>query len=175
MGVFDVGRETGAAGRRRGLRRIGSGPESNRTGAGLDCARSRSPTLNGIEAARRIRKLSYQSKILFLSQESSADVAREAFRLGALGYVVKTRAGTELLSAVEAVLQAKQFVSRGLRCYEFPERPDVQSPNRHEIFFCSDDKALVDSFTRVIAAALNTGNAAIVSATASHRDSVLQK
>jgi DNA-binding NarL/FixJ family response regulator len=41
------------------------------------------PTLNGIEAARRIRKLSPKSKILFVSQESAADVVGEAFRLGA--------------------------------------------------------------------------------------------
>src|ERR1700739_185664 len=63
------------------------------------------PTLNGVEAARRIRKLSPKSKILFVSQESSADVVQEAFRLGALGYVIKTHARTELLAAVEAVCQ----------------------------------------------------------------------
>jgi len=40
------------------------------------------PTLNGIEAARRIRKLSPESKILFVSQDSAADVVEEAFRLG---------------------------------------------------------------------------------------------
>src|SRR5580693_4119390 len=67
------------------------------------------PNLNGIEAARRIRKLSPQSKILFVSQESSADVVHEAFSLGARGYVVKIQAGSELLAAVETVLQGKQF------------------------------------------------------------------
>jgi DNA-binding NarL/FixJ family response regulator len=60
------------------------------------------PTLNGIEAARRIRKLSPESKILFVSQESSTDVVQEALSLGALGYVVKARAGSELLAAVTA-------------------------------------------------------------------------
>jgi len=40
------------------------------------------PSMNGIEASRRIRKLSPESKILFVSQESSADVVEEAFRLG---------------------------------------------------------------------------------------------
>jgi CheY-like chemotaxis protein len=73
------------------------------------------PSLNGIDAARRIRKLSPKSKILFMSQESSADVVREAFALGALGYVVKSHAGSELLRAVEAVLQGRLFVSTACR------------------------------------------------------------
>lgn len=72
------------------------------------------PSLNGIEAARRIRKLSPESKLLFVSQEFSADLMQEAFRLGALGYVVKTKAGVELLAAVEAVCHGRLFVSAGL-------------------------------------------------------------
>jgi DNA-binding NarL/FixJ family response regulator len=72
------------------------------------------PNLNGIEAARQIRKLSQKSKILFVSQESSADVVQEAFRIGALGYVVKANAGSDLLPAVEAVCQGKRFVSARL-------------------------------------------------------------
>jgi len=68
------------------------------------------PTLNGIEAARRIRKLAAESNIIFLSQESSADVVQEALSLGAQGYVLKTRAASELLTAVEAVMLGKQFV-----------------------------------------------------------------
>src|SRR5215467_4516851 len=47
------------------------------------------PTLNGIEVARRIRALCPQSKILFMSQEASADVVQEALATGARGYVVK--------------------------------------------------------------------------------------
>jgi len=72
------------------------------------------PTLNGIEAARRIREVSPQSKILVLSQESSADLVHAVLSLGALGYVVKARAGSELLAAVEAVCQSRQFVTSGL-------------------------------------------------------------
>jgi DNA-binding NarL/FixJ family response regulator len=69
------------------------------------------PTLNGIEAARRIREVSSESKIIFVSQESSSDVQQEAFSLGAWGYVVKTRVGNDLLAAVDAVLLGKHFVS----------------------------------------------------------------
>jgi DNA-binding NarL/FixJ family response regulator len=68
------------------------------------------PTLNGIDAARRIRTVSPESKIIFLSQESSEDVVQEALDAGARGYVVKTRAASELLAAVESVISEKQFV-----------------------------------------------------------------
>ncbi len=68
------------------------------------------PSLNGIKAARQIRKLVPESKVIFLTQESSADVVQEALSLGARGYVVKIKAASELLAAVEAVLVGKTFV-----------------------------------------------------------------
>jgi DNA-binding NarL/FixJ family response regulator len=71
------------------------------------------PKLNGMEAARRIRKLSPNSKILVMSQESSTDVVQAALREGAKGYVVKMDAGSELLRAIKTLLQGEQFV--GLR------------------------------------------------------------
>lgn len=72
------------------------------------------PTLNGIEAARQIRKLTPESKILFLTQESSADVIQAALNSGAQGYVLKARAAIDLLPAVKAILDGRQFVSSGL-------------------------------------------------------------
>lgn len=78
------------------------------------------PSLNGIAAARQIRKLAPEAKIIFLTQESSADVAQEALSSGALGYVVKAHAGSELLAAVEAVCKGKQFVSSGLEALQAP-------------------------------------------------------
>lgn len=72
------------------------------------------PGLNGIEAARRIRQLVPRSRIVFLSQEGSAEIVEEALRSGALGYVLKPRAGEDLHPAVAAVLEGQQFVSDGL-------------------------------------------------------------
>jgi DNA-binding NarL/FixJ family response regulator len=59
---------------------------------------------------------------MFLTQESSADAVQEALHLGAPGYVVKARAGSELLIAVEAVLLGKIFVtgSNGNRQLRIP-------------------------------------------------------
>jgi DNA-binding NarL/FixJ family response regulator len=69
------------------------------------------PILNGIEAAKQIRTHVPESKIIFLSQESSADIVQAALSSGASGYVVKARAGIDLLAAVEAVLLGEKFVS----------------------------------------------------------------
>lgn len=72
------------------------------------------PTLNGIEAARRIREVSPTSKILFVSENRSTDIAEEALSTGAGGYVVKSDAASDLLPAVNAVLHGKRFVSSSL-------------------------------------------------------------
>ena len=84
-------------------------------------------TLNGIEAARRTRRSIPECKIIFLSQESSADVVEEAFRLGALGYVVKARAGSELQDAVQAVSEGRRFISKEVLNHDFPYRADSQA------------------------------------------------
>lgn len=149
------------------------------------------PTLNGIEAARQIRKFAPESKIIFVSQESSADIVQEAFRVGALGYVFKTHAGSELLAAVEAVCQGRHFVSSQLSGGSFgtttnwqarrreallslvPEKPQIT--RNHGVQFSSDDASFLSGFTRFIDAALRAGNAVIVIATESHRSSLFEK
>jgi DNA-binding NarL/FixJ family response regulator len=70
------------------------------------------PTMNGIEVARQIRKFSPESKIVFVSQESSADVVREALSTGAWGYVVKADVASQLLAIVETVVSGERFVNR---------------------------------------------------------------
>jgi DNA-binding NarL/FixJ family response regulator len=72
------------------------------------------PRINGIEVARRIRRVAPKSKILFLSQEIDVDVVRVSLSDGD-GYVVKSDADDELFVAIEAVMQGKKFVSRSVR------------------------------------------------------------
>jgi len=143
------------------------------------------PSLNGIEVAQRIRELSPRSEILFVSQESSVDVVQKALSLGAAGYIAKVDAGSELLAAVEAVRQGRQFISSGLSGHRFTETSDAQplpSPaptneisRAHEVEFYSDDEAFVVGFAHRIEAALEAGNALIVVATESHRKSLLAR
>jgi DNA-binding NarL/FixJ family response regulator len=80
------------------------------------------PKLNGIEAARRILRLSPNSKIVFVSVDDSQDVVQVALGTGALGYVDKARAVSELLPAVDAVLRGAQFVSSTLKGYKSEEK-----------------------------------------------------
>ena len=133
------------------------------------------PRLNGIEAARRIRQLSPSSKIVFLSQNNDLDIMRAALSTGALGYVHKTDARSELPAAVDAILRGKQFVSSSLKGYEFTGTSGEEARHRHEVLFYSDDAVLLDKLTRFVAAALKAGNAAIVLATKSHRNSLLMR
>jgi DNA-binding NarL/FixJ family response regulator len=72
------------------------------------------PNLNGIQAARRILHLVPQTKVLFLSDHSSPDIVQEALNTGANGYVLKSRAESELLAAAKAVLAGQIFISQVL-------------------------------------------------------------
>jgi DNA-binding NarL/FixJ family response regulator len=73
------------------------------------------PSLNGIEAAKRIRKAAPRTKILFISQQSSPELVQAALAVGGSGYVLKSDAGNDLLNAIHAVLQGETFLSRALR------------------------------------------------------------
>jgi len=73
------------------------------------------PDLNGIEVARQIREVAPSSKILFVSENRcSWEIVTEALRSGGDGYVVKSSTASELLPAVDSVLQGRQFVSASL-------------------------------------------------------------
>jgi len=64
------------------------------------------PKLNGVEAAKRIFQVSPAAKVIFLSQESNPDTIQAVLSLGALAYVHKMKAGTELPRALETALGA---------------------------------------------------------------------
>jgi DNA-binding NarL/FixJ family response regulator len=133
------------------------------------------PKLDGIEAARRIRQLSPNSKIVFLSMDNSLDLVQVALGMGARGYVYKAHARNELLPAVEAVFRGERFVSSGIEADRLTDPAGEKPPHRHEVQFYSDDEVFLDSFARFVAAALKVGNAAIVVATKSHLDGLLDR
>ena len=59
------------------------------------------PRMNGVEAAKRIREVAPQSKMLFVSIEQSADFVEAALSTGAQGYIPKADVGSKLLPAID--------------------------------------------------------------------------
>jgi CheY-like chemotaxis protein len=155
------------------------------------------PKVNGIVAARRIRNVAPNSKILFLSQELDLHVAQAALNEGGHGYVVKSDAEKELFAAVEAVMQGKKFLSCRLASPALAVDVDSLGTGEvrgkanaspvvpllvkkevgrcHEAHFYSNDSLFQDGFTRFLGAALKAGNVAVFVGTAFHRITLLDR
>ena len=76
------------------------------------------PGLDGIEAARQLRRLHRPARLVFLTVHEDADFARAALDAGGLSYVVKARLATDLLPAIRAALADRRFISPTLRLDE---------------------------------------------------------
>ena len=142
------------------------------------------PGLNGIQVARQMNELSPAPKILFVSENRSKEIAQEALRTGAGGYVVKSDAANELLPAVESILRGIPFVSASLsgRILVNPMKPctcnwrrSQKMPRQHEVGFYPDDCSLLEDVAKFIGTSLKAGNAAIVAATKSHHEGLLPR
>jgi DNA-binding NarL/FixJ family response regulator len=72
------------------------------------------PILNGLDAGQRVKEMMPSIKLVYLTMNMGADVAAEAFRRGASGYLLKTCASSEMLVAVREVLRGKSYISRTL-------------------------------------------------------------
>ncbi len=72
------------------------------------------PLLNGIEAVRQIMKSDSHVRAVFLTMHSDVTYAAEALRAGGSAYVLKTAAGAEVITAIEAALKGRVFVSRAI-------------------------------------------------------------
>lgn len=69
------------------------------------------PLMNGLNAGQRLKELLPKTKLIYLTMNMERDVAAEAFRLGASGYLVKSSAGTELLQAIREALRNKTYIT----------------------------------------------------------------
>ncbi len=69
------------------------------------------PLLNGLEAGRQIKKEMPEVKLIFLTVNEDPDLAAEAFRCGAKGYVLKNCAVSELIDAIKVVLCGGSYVT----------------------------------------------------------------
>jgi DNA-binding NarL/FixJ family response regulator len=149
------------------------------------------PTLNGIEVARQIRTFSPESRIIFITQETSSAILEEALTVGAMGYVIKAYAASELITAVETVLRGTRFIGSGLSHLPFSETmlaqrsggshdfaPFSQATNKppcdHDVQFYSEEEPFLLSLSRFIEDGLLGGNVVIVVVTEPHRRRLLQ-
>ena len=69
------------------------------------------PLMNGLDAARELKKRMPYIKMIFLTMESDSYIAAEAFRAGALAYLLKTSKPTELLQAVQDAMRGISYVT----------------------------------------------------------------
>jgi DNA-binding NarL/FixJ family response regulator len=155
------------------------------------------PKLNGIEVARQINEIASDVKILFLSVLDSPEIVERALNAGATGYVVKLDVASELVAAIEEVLQGRRFISSRLRgsisfqgvslqASDEPVRdaclssraislPEAEFTHSHDALFYSDDHALIKSVTDFFVSALRSGNSVVAIASKPHREALVQE
>ena len=100
------------------------------------------PLLNGLDTARQLKKMMPETKVIFLTMNEDADVAAEAFRSGASGYLLKNSAASELLQAIREVSRGRSYVTplatQGLvgtllQDSDSPTKPVELSPRQREV------------------------------------------
>ena len=69
------------------------------------------PLLNGLDAARQLKGLLPEVRLIFLTVSEDPEVAAEAFRVGASGYLLKNSAASELFQAIQEVSQGRSYVT----------------------------------------------------------------
>jgi DNA-binding NarL/FixJ family response regulator len=69
------------------------------------------PLLNGLDAGRQLKRLMPEVRLIFLTVSEDPDLAAEAFRAGASGYLLKNSAASELFTAIQEVDQGRSYVT----------------------------------------------------------------
>ena len=131
------------------------------------------PGLSGPQAGRRILAHDPDSRILFLTEQQSLDVAQVALGIGARGFIVKSDAGRDLLPAMQAVADGERFISVKMAGRGFGTNGDGQferDSRCHEAGFYADESSLLDGYATFVESALDAGNGLLMVFTRSRRD-----
>lgn len=94
------------------------------------------PILNGLDAGKQVKEALPSVKLIFLTMSTDLQLAAEAFRRGASGYLLKTCASLELVTAVHDVLCGRTHISQSLR------KSDVNYLRRTETKLIQEDERL---------------------------------
>ena len=151
-------------------------------------------TLHQFSGLHVICEVADGSEAVQKAEDRSLEAVEEAFRMGASGFVVKSDAGSELLSAIKAILEGKWFTSSSLAHYaigkegkqtdgdctgnniiELPRPQHAETNSRHDVTFYSDDQRFLNGLAQYIAGALRSGSSAVIAATESHRKGLLSR
>jgi DNA-binding NarL/FixJ family response regulator len=95
------------------------------------------PDISGLEAMRRLAAAGLETKVIFLTMHAEPDLAAEAMRAGARGYVLKNAAGEELFSAIRLVLRGSVYLSgqiaqRVISALAGAERPSTENLSQRQ-------------------------------------------
>ena len=102
------------------------------------------PLLNGLDAGEQVKGVLPAVKLIFLTMNSDTDLAAEAFRRGASGYLLKTCAASEMVIAVRDVLRGKTYISQAL-C-----KDEVNYLRRQEKKLVDEDSRLTERQREVL-------------------------
>jgi DNA-binding NarL/FixJ family response regulator len=102
------------------------------------------PVLNGLDAGRQVKEMLPAVKLIYLTMNPDVEVAAEAFRRGASGYLLKTCAATEMVLAVREVLRGKSWVSRAL------SRDTINFLRRQDQTLVQEDERLTERQREVL-------------------------
>ncbi len=117
------------------------------------------PLLNGLDAARQLKRMLPEVKVIFLTVSEDSDVASEAFRAGASGYLLKNSAAAELFQAIQEVLHGRSYVTplvtRGLvdSCVNPtgpPLKPSELSARQREVLQLLAEGHTMKSIARIL-------------------------
>ncbi len=102
------------------------------------------PVLNGLDAGKQVKELLPSTKLIFLTMNNDVELAAEAFRRGACGYLLKTCAAKEMLTAVREVLRGRSYISQTI-C-----KDKVNYLRKHEGKLVEEDDRLTERQREVL-------------------------
>jgi len=102
------------------------------------------PILNGLDAGQQVKEPCPAVKLVFLTMNSDIELAAEAFRRGASGYLLKTCAASEMVTAVHEVLRGRSYMSKPLR------RDDINYLRRTETKLVQENERLTERQREVL-------------------------
>lgn len=100
------------------------------------------PQLNGLDAAEQIKRTVPAAKIMFLTMNSDPDLASEAFRRGASGYILKQSGAEEFLSAIRRVMNGHSYLSPLIARETITHLLHRRQANNHKKISCRQSEVL---------------------------------